>query len=33
MKHFKHTFYDFGLIVAIAGVTLAVVGIVSEFYL
>jgi hypothetical protein len=33
MKRFQHTFFDFGLAIAIAGLVLGVVAIVSEHYL
>jgi hypothetical protein len=33
MKHFKHTFFDFGIAIAIAGLVLAGVAVVTEFYL
>jgi hypothetical protein len=33
MKRFQHTFFDFGLAVAIAGLALFTVGMIAEYYL
>jgi hypothetical protein len=33
MKHFKHTFFDFGIVIAIVGLVMAGVAVVTEYYL